>query len=346
MSAADAAKKSHTSKFTLVAVALLLAALWIFRARLRFDWPTLLAQLRHVSIFYVCLAVAIIYFGFWLRALRWSVLLAPMRKAPARELLSAQIIGFAMIALLGRITDLARPWLVARRLHSAYATQLAVYSIERAFDVGAAAILFSLALVLAPRNMPHHEAFARAGIVSMAATLGLAAFALLLRFAGDSITRLASSLLRPLSPRLAEASTQRILDFREGMRSISTLREFLAALALSVFMWSGIAAVYWCCAHAFPECPQLATFSVSATMLLMASAMSGSLFQLPILGWFTQIAVLAAALRTFFAVPLEPATACAAVILFATTLSVAPVGIILARIEGITLRDAARGASA
>jgi hypothetical protein len=130
------------------------------------------------------------------------------------------------------------------------------------------------------------------------------------------------------------------------MRSISTLREFLAALGLSVFMWSGIAAVYWCCAHAFPACPQLATFGVSATMLLMASAMGGSLFQLPVLGWFTQIAVLAAALRTFFAVPLEPATACAAVILFATTLSVAPAGIILARMEGITLRDAARGAAA
>jgi hypothetical protein len=81
-------------------------------------------------------------------------------------------------------------------------------------------------------------------------------------------------------------------------------------------------------------------------MLLLATSMGSSLFQLPVLGWFTQVAVLAAALRGFFAVPLEPATACAAVMVFATTLCIAPAGIILARIEGITLRDVARSSSA
>jgi uncharacterized membrane protein YbhN (UPF0104 family) len=338
--------RNHTPPLTSLALLLLLALLWIFRSRLHFDWSTLAHELRHVSLLYVCIAVAITYMVLWLRAVRWSILLAPMRKVPSRELISAQFIGFTLIALLGRITDLARPWLVARRLHSAFATQLAVYSIERAFDVGAAAILFSLALLFAPRNMPHHEAFARAGIISLSVTFALAAFALLLRLAGDRVTHIASRLLHPVSPRLAKASTQRILDFREGLRSISSLREFLTALALSLVMWAGIAAVYWWCAHAFPASPLLAAFSVSATMLLLATSMGGSLFQLPVLGWFTQMAVLAAALRGFFAVPLEPATACAAVMLFATTLCVAPAGIILARIEGITLRDAARSSSA
>ena len=339
--------RNHSRSFlTLLALLLLLAALWIFRAHLHFDWHTLARQLRHVSLLYICIAVAITYFGFWLRAVRWSILLAPMRKVHPLELLSAQVIGFALIALLGRITDLARPWLIARRLHMAFATQLAVYSIERAFDVGSAAILFSLALLFAPHNTPHHEAFARAGIVSLAATLALAAFAVLLRVSGDRVTRVVARLLQPLSPRLSEASTARILDFREGLRSIASPGEFFAALAVSLVMWSGIAAVYWCSAHAFPAEPHLAAFSVSATMLLLATSMGGSLLQLPILGWFPQIAVLAAALRGFFDVPLEPATACAAVILFATMLCVAPTGIILARVEGIALRDAARSSSA
>ena len=167
-----------------------------------------------------------------------------------------------------------------------------------------------------------------------------------LRFAGDRVSAGATRLLHPLSPTLAASATERILDFREGMRSISSLREFLTALALSLLMWTGIASVYFCSARAFPAVPELAAFSVSATMLLLATAMGGSLLQLPMLGWFTQIAVLAAALHGFFAVPLEPATACAAVMLFTTTLCVAPTGIILARIEGIALRDAARGSSA
>jgi len=337
--------QQHTITITLVALLLLLAALWLSRSRLHFDWPMLAHELRHVSLPYVCLGAAITYSVIGLRAVRWAVLLAPMRKVPSRDLLSAQFIGFTLIALLGRITDLARPWLIARRTQTAFATQLAVYSIERAFDLGAAAVLFSLALLFAPRNMPHHEAFARAGIVSLVVMLALAGFALLLRSAGDRASALASRLLRPLSPTLAKSATQRILDFREGMRSISSVGEFLAALALSLIMWIGIAAVYWCCAHAFPALPQLATFNVSATMLLLATAMGGSLLQLPVLGWFTQIAILAAALRGFFAVPLEPATACAAVMLFATTLCIVPAGIILAHLGGITLRDAARSSS-
>jgi hypothetical protein len=338
-------RRSHTVALTLLALLILLILLWIFRVHLRFDWSMLAQQLRHASLLYICIAVAITYFGLCLRAVRWAVLLAPMRKVSSRELLSAQFIGFALIALLGRLTDLARPWLIARRTHTAFATQLAVYSIERGFDLGASAILFSLALLFAPRNMPHHEAFARAGIVSLAVTLALALFALLLRFAGDRVSAGATRLLHPLSPTLAASATERILDFREGMRSISSQREFLAALALSLVMWTGIAAVYFFSARAFPAVPQLDAFSISATMLLLATAMGGSLLQLPVLGWFTQIAVLAAALRGFFAVPLEPATACAAVMLFTTTLCIAPAGIILARIEGIALRDAARGSS-
>jgi hypothetical protein len=224
--------------------------------------------------------------------------------------------------------------------------QLAVYSIERTFDIGAAAILFSLALLFAPHNMPHHEAFARAGIVSASVTLALAGFALLLRFSGESASTLATRLLRPLSPKFAESATERILNFREGLRSISSMREFFTALALSLLMWTGIAAVYWCSARAFTASPQLAAFTVSATMLLLATAMGSSLLQLPVLGWFTQIAFLGAVLRGFFAVPLEPATACATIMLFTTTLCVAPGGIILAHLEGIALRDAARSSSA
>jgi uncharacterized membrane protein YbhN (UPF0104 family) len=339
-------KNSRTTTLTLCALVVLLIFLWIFRARLHFDWSTLAQQLRHVSPLYVCLAVAITYCNFWLRAVRWSVLLAPMRKARASELLSAQVIGFALIAMLGRITDLARPWIVARRTHTAFATQLAVYSIERSFDLGAAAILFTVALLVAPRSTPHHEAFARAGIVSLAVTFALAFLAVVLRFTGDRVDSLASRILHPLSPRLAYAATQRIGDFRVGLRSISSLSEFVSALAVSLIMWIGITAVYWCSAHAFPASPPLAGFSVSATLLLLATSMGGSLLQLPILGWFTQIAVLAAALRGFFAIPLESATACAAVMLFTTTLCVIPLGIIVARITGIALRDAAQHGAA
>jgi len=324
-----------------VLLVLLLLGLWLAHSHTHFDVHSLLHQLRFVSLPYILIALACTYIGYWLRAWRWSVLLGPLRKTTALQMLPSQLIGFTIVGLFGRFADLARPYLIARRLKTSVATQLAVYSIERAFDLAAAAILFSVTLAFAPRNMPHHEAFARAGALSLAATVFLAAFALALRFAGGRVAALATRILHPLSKPFAKSASARILEFSHGLRIVSTVREFLAALTLSLAMWLVIAFMYLNSAHAFRADASLATLSFAATMLLLATSLGGSMLQLPILGWFTQIAVLAAALHGFFAVPLETASACGFVILCVANLAVIPAGLIAARSEGITLREAA-----
>ena len=98
--------------------------------------------------------------------------------------------------------------------------------------------------------------------------------------------------------------------------------------------------------HALTATPELAGLTFTQSMLLMATSMGGSLLQLPVVGWFTQIALLAAAVHAFFNAPIEAATACAAVILFATNLSVVPGGLIAAKLAGTTLKAAAKEAPA
>ena len=327
-----------------IAVLLLALGLWLAHSHTTFDVHSLLHQLHSVSIPYILTALACTYLGYWLRAWRWAVLLGPLRKTAALEMLPSQLIGFTIVGLFGRFADLARPYMIARRLKTSVATQLAVYSIERAFDLAAAAILFSVTLAFAPRDMPHHEAFARAGALSLAATAFLAAFALALRFAGDRVAAFALRLLSPVSKPFASSAAARILDFSQGLRIVSTWAEFLGALAISLTMWLVIALMYLNSAHAFRGAPSLATLSFAATMLLLATSLGGSLLQLPILGWFTQIAVLAAALHGFFGVPLETASACGVVLLFVGNLAVIPAGLFAARSEGISLREAAKSA--
>ncbi len=335
-------KRLFTPRTLLPAVVLLLAlCVWLAHTHISFNWASLGHQLRSVSPVLVLIAFACTYLGYWLRAWRWSVLLAPIHKTTTLQMLPAQLIGFTIVALFGRFADLGRPYLIARHLKTPVATQLAVYSIERAFDLAAAAILFSTTLALAPRNMPHHEAFARAGAVSLAATLFLATFATSLRFAGRGIASISSRLFKPISESLAHTASQRILEFSHGLSIISTFGEFFSALAISVGMWLVIAIMYFEAVHAFRATPSLAMLSLAATMLLLATSLGGSMLQLPIVGWFTQIAILAATLHGFFNVPLETATACGALILLVANLAVIPGGFIAAHMEGITLREAA-----
>ncbi len=341
-----AGEPSLLRKLWPLAVLLLVAALvWIFRSRIAFDPRAFARQLRGVSSLSVLWALLAIYVGYVLRATRWAILLAhstgTARRATTAQLLPSQLIGFTAVALFGRVADLARPYLVARRLQTPVATQLAVYSIERAFDLAAAAVLFSVTLAFAPRNMPHHEAFTRAGLISLAATLLLAAFAATVRFAGDRLAQLAAALVRPLSPNLAGTVAARLLDFREGFRTINSLAQFVAASAVSLVMWLGIALCYLFSARAFTASPILGSMSFTGIMLLLATSLASSLLQLPILGWFTQIAVLAAAYRGIYGVPVETASACGALTLLTTSLSIIPAGLLASRLQSVSLREAA-----
>lgn len=330
---------------TVIIVALIaLIAAYLWHKRASFDWRSLGPQLRSVSWWMVLAGCAIIYLCYWLRAMRWSVLLKSLRPASTADVFPAQLIGFTAVALFGRLADLARPYIIARQLNTPVATQLAVYSVERAFDLGAAAILFSVTLAFAASGLPHHEAFARAGIVSTLATLVVVIFAVALRLRGDRVAVLAGRLVGKVSPKFGAIAEARLLDLRSGFQTLATFGEFAAALALSLLMWGAIALTYLICAHAFRSTPSLLHFGVAATMLLMATSIGGSVFQLPVVGWFTQTAVLAAALHAFFDVPLEAATACAAVMFVVTYLAVVPGGLIYARLRGLSLRGAAHTA--
>jgi hypothetical protein len=81
-------------------------------------------------------------------------------------------------------------------------------------------------------------------------------------------------------------------------------------------------------------------------MLLMAASIGGSLLQLPIIGWFTQIAVTAAAMHTFYGAPIEVATACGAVLLVVTFLCIIPAGFIYSHLEHVSLKRVAQESEA
>jgi len=335
-------------KGLLAAAALLILALIVFvnRDRVHFDWAMFWLQLRHIAWVHIAIGVALIYSTFFLRSVRWSVFLSATKKVSPLALVGPQFIGFTAVALFGRLADVIRPGLVAQRVGLPVSSQLAVYTIERMFDLGAAAIIFSGALLFAPAGLPHHEIFVHTGEISLAGTAFLALFAVTIRVAGGAVASAAHATLRPLSHPLAESVADKIRGFRDGLNAISSAQDFLLTALISLAMWGMIGYAYVQTLHAFISTPELATISFSRTMLLMGASIGGSLLQLPIIGWFTQIAVTAAAMHEFFRAPIEAATACGALLLFVTFLSIIPAGLIAARLNHITLRNATTEAEA
>ena len=121
-----------------VVAAILAALVYLqFRTWKDFDWATFWSQGRQLSVRHIVQATALIYFSYFLRALRWKIFLRPVRKeASTIGLIAPTLIGFTGLALLGRPGELIRPYLIARRTDLTFSSQMAAWAIERIFDIG------------------------------------------------------------------------------------------------------------------------------------------------------------------------------------------------------------------
>jgi hypothetical protein len=332
--------KKHQWIMYVVGAILLGALAWLVHTRVHFQWSVFRDQLQHVDWRRIVLGVALVVFCYWLRAARWAVLLKPQKKVGSVALLGSQVIGFTAVALFGRLADLVRPYLVARRTNLPLSSQIAVYTVERMFDLGAMALIFSSALLLASdrATLPHHEALQHTALGGLAVTFVLAIFAISVRASGRAIAGFAEKTLGSLSPALGHSAGTKIRAFRDGLDSIATLGDFFRAMGLSLLMWGLITQAYLETTRAFVLSPELSSMTLARCMVLMAASMVGSVVQLPVIGWFTQIGVTTGVMQRIFHVQFEPALACGTMLLIVTFMCVIPVGLIWARVEHVSLK--------
>ena len=338
-----------------VAPWLLLAAVCIFIAwklhRSHFDWAGFAASWRSTDFRLIALAVVVIYSTNLLRAMRWAVFLRPAYRTtgvapkPWRQLVGSQFIGFASLAIFGRIGELIRPLIVAQRTGLTFSSQVAVVAVERVFDLGAFALLFALNLLLSPglQSLPYHERFHTVGLAIAALTLVVGCFVLGVRLAGAAMASLAQQIIGRVSTKFGEAAASKILAFRDGLNVIDNVTDFGLASLLSLALWGLIALSYFLAMKAFPAPVRSLTFA--HTLLLMGFSVVGSIVQLPGVGGGAQVGIISA-LTLLFSIPKELAISAGFMIWMVTTMSVIPAGLLYAKLEGISLRQVAHRSEA
>jgi glycosyltransferase 2 family protein len=228
---------NRTRMVVTLAVAAVLAVLVYlqFRAWKEFDWALMFSQVRRAEPLRLLAAVLLIYVTYFLRAVRWMIFLRPVKAVPSRRLLAPTIIGFTGLALLGRPGELLRPYLIARKEGLPVSSQIAVWTVERIFDVGAvalllAAVVFSGALASIPFFQRSPAALVRLHQFAYLMVGGVAAGALLALAVRRHGARLAAALeksLAFLSPRFAHHVANRLEAFGEGLNTIHPLPSFL-----------------------------------------------------------------------------------------------------------------------
>ena len=312
-----------------------------FRTWKDFDWPTFWAQGKEISLLHILQAVALIYVSFFLRALRWKIFLRPVRPvASVLGLIPPTVIGFTGLTLLGRPGELIRPYLIARRTNLSFSSQMAVWTIERIFDIGGFTVLMVLAIFLPTelRSLPNPEIYPRlrvGGFLLIALVAGLALGAVLIAKFGETLAVWIETHFAHLAANLGHRVAQKVREFHGGLDTIHSASSFLQISGVSVLLWWLIALAYREVTHAYGT--PLEHMTVSKVLLLMGSSMLGSLIQLPGVGGGSQLATISALQHIFNASP-ELAASCGILIWLATFVSVVPAGLLLAHRERLSLR--------
>jgi uncharacterized membrane protein YbhN (UPF0104 family) len=336
--------KARRPLLYIVVIGALVALVFALRGQVHFQWSVFAEQIKSVSWQHVLLAVVAIYLNYVVRGIRWAFFLRPTKKVPVFSLVGSQVIGFTAVAIFGRLADLVRPYLIAKRTSLAVSSQIAVYTVERMFDLGSFALISSVVLLLTPgrASLPHHEAVQRSAVVLLGVTAAMAIFAFVVHWSGLAVAQAAEKGLGALSPKVGLGVATKIREFREGLNALSGFSDFLIAAVLSLFMWGLITLSYISVCHAFVASPELSRMDPARIIILQASSLAGSIVQLPVIGWFTTIGVVAAAMQNLFHVAPEPALGCSALILLITSMGIIPVGLIWSRFEQVSLKNVAK----
>lgn len=331
-----------------VAAGLLVALVAWRLSESHFDWRGLLAVLRGASWWRLLLAVLVVWTNYLFRAGRWAIFLRatepPAGVRPVRwwQLLAPQVAGYAGLAIFGRLGELIRPYLVARRTGRTFASQIGVMAVERVFDLGAFATVFSLDLLLAPglERMPYYGRFRVAAWGIAGLTVVLALVVVGIRVSGEAVARWAG---RSLGGRWGAFLEEKILSFRQGLHVIGGWGELAGAVVLSLLLWAANGVAYLMVMHAFPAA-SLQALREGQMYVLMAFSIAGSVVQLPGVGGGSQVGTIGA-MHLLLGVPEEVAVGAGMVLWLVTFMSVLPVGLVCARLVGVGLGEA-RGEAA
>lgn len=304
-----------------------------------FTWAGVWAATKAAKLSFILGAIGLMYVSYLLRSLRWKTLMVPHGKF--WPVLKGTLIGFTGIAFFGRPGELLRPYYIARKHATAMSPQLAVWLLERAFDMGATLILVGAALLFSP-NLGSSAGFATAH--ALRAAVWLLAIAVGAALVGIALFHRHSHGIRAyFRGRLAQGSRslgKKVEHFLStlatGTQSLTRRRNLLLSAFYTISMWMGIAVAVWLVVRGYPD--MLPGFSYAGALVLLGFLAVGSVVQLPAIGGGVQVLVVLG-LTNFFGASGADAASAALLIWLISFYAVAPLGAALAAREGISWRS-------
>ena len=272
-----------------------------------------------------------------IRAIRWQGLLLPLGRAGLANCFRATVIGFMVNFLApGRIGEIARPYLLARREGFSASGALATILLERVLDLVTVVFFVAFWLLAGPKRARSEEIVSSlelGGVLGLGfAAVALASMFLFARHPEPS-TAVARWFFRVLPRRLEVRAASFLETFRSGLGVLVQGSGLMKAFLMSVVLWLAICLSFWLSARALGV-----DFGFGDTFLVIGFLTVGVAVPTPgAIGGYHFMCALA--LTTLFGVAPSPAAAVALVAHAISFLPVTILGILLFVKAGLTVSE-------
>jgi uncharacterized protein (TIRG00374 family) len=202
------------------------------------DFGELWESLQRVNYFWISLLIPITILSHWIRAVRWSYLLAPIKKDVSyRNLFSAVMIGYLVNNALTRVGEFVRPFVLGKREGISKSSAFGTVVIERIIDFLTFYFIVSVVLFVYPSSLsPFVENVNVVRPLLLVSSLVCCILLAVLFFKISSLVRFASKIRIVVPDRYHHKFDRVVNSFVSGF-AVSQMKEtFTSIVVLSILM--------------------------------------------------------------------------------------------------------------
>jgi glycosyltransferase 2 family protein len=320
------------SNTTRLIIGCLIGLVFLYLAGRKVDFSLMWEAFTKVNYWLVLLAVPVVFFSHFLRALRWRYLMDPIKRVDVASLFSTLLIGYmANILMPAHLGELLRAYLLGKKREVSASATFATIVVERIIDVFALLLLMVFAILL----YPFPDWINKAGYAMLVGTVGLFVFLILLKRYFIFFERFLNLVFRPLPQGLQERLVLGIGRFVLGIVPLRSVWDYPVVAVLSVVIWACYGFIIHLVLYAFdfvsvyhlPWSTSLIVLVVTTIGIVVPSSPG----YVGTYHWLCQISL------AMFGVPAGPALSFAILTHGVNFLPVLIAGLILAYYEGVEI---------
>ncbi len=219
------------------AASLVISAVFILLAVSKVDFGETWKSMRQAHYGYVIPSAAAVIASLFLRAMRWKLLLGPVKVIPTKSLFAATMIGaMGNNVLPARLGEVVRADAIGRKENVSRSASFATIVVERMIDLFT--VLFFLGIVVV--YVPFPTEIKTGGYTMLGLSVAALSFLLFLRLKRSTALKVLRFFSRPLPEKLASTIERMMMSFVDGLGILTKARHIPGVALLSVLTWMSL----------------------------------------------------------------------------------------------------------